>query len=163
MRGRKPTPNRGEILETELEPPIELTSDARTEWRRVSSILCAEGVINQLDRGLLAAYCQAYGRWLKAERVLATMAEQDPIGGALTVTTKNGNAIQNPIIGIANKALADLTRYAVELGMTPSARARVARADSPKLGKKEVAKQAAEAAGIGSDWGDDLAPTARAN
>ena len=163
MRGRKPTPKRGEILETELEPPIELTSDARTEWRRVSVILCADAIINELDRGLLVAYSQAYGRWVQAERVLAKMAELDPIGGALTITTKNGNAIQNPIIGIANKALADLARYAVELGMTPSARARAARADSPKLGKKEVAKQAAATAGAGTDWGDDLAPTARPN
>jgi len=161
MRGRKPTPKRGEILETELEPPIELTSDARTEWRRVSTILCADAIINELDRGLLAAYCQAYGRWVQAERVLAKMAELDPIASALTITTKNGNAIQNPIIGIANKALADLARYAVELGMTPSARARIDRV--PKPGKKEVAKQAAESAGRGTDWGDDLAPTARAH
>jgi phage terminase small subunit len=39
--------------------------------------------------------------------------------------TTNGNAIQNPLIGTANKAASDMVRYAAEFGMTPSARARI--------------------------------------
>jgi P27 family predicted phage terminase small subunit len=44
--------------------------------------------------------------------------------GLLTKTAK-GNIIQNPLVGIANKAAADVVRFASELGMSPSARARV--------------------------------------
>jgi P27 family predicted phage terminase small subunit len=54
------------------------------------------------------------------------MAEADPTGrSALLVKTANGTAVQNPLIGIANKAAADMVRYASEFGMTPSARSRV--------------------------------------
>jgi P27 family predicted phage terminase small subunit len=43
----------------------------------------------------------------------------------LIIKTTNGNAIQNPLIGIANKAHNDMVRYVVEFGMTPSARSRI--------------------------------------
>ncbi len=43
----------------------------------------------------------------------------------LIVMTKSGNLIQNPLVGTANKAMADMVRYAAEFGMTPSARTRV--------------------------------------
>jgi phage terminase small subunit len=33
--------------------------------------------------------------------------------------------VQHGLIGIANKAMADMVRYAAEFGMTPSARCRV--------------------------------------
>jgi len=39
--------------------------------------------------------------------------------------TSNGNAIQNPLVGIANKAMADMVHFAIEFGMTPAARSRV--------------------------------------
>jgi len=44
--------------------------------------------------------------------------------GLLAYTT-NGNLVQNPLLGIANKARADVLRFAAELGMTPSARTRL--------------------------------------
>jgi len=46
------------------------------------------------------------------------------------IKTSNGNAIQNPLVGTANKAAADMMRYAAEFGMTPSARTRIA-AEAP--------------------------------
>jgi len=53
------------------------------------------------------------------------MAERDRLTGGLMIKTSNGNAIQNPLVGIANKAMADMVRYAAEFGMTPSARSRI--------------------------------------
>ena len=156
MRGRKPTPKRAEKPVDGIKPPPELSDDARREWRRVTAKLCAKGIVTELDRGLLAAYCQAYGRWAQAERALGKMAALDPTTGGLMVKTKSGNAIQNPLVGTANKAMSDIARFAAaELGMTPSARTRVATAEEPKLGKKEVAEQDARTAGVGTDWGDD--------
>ena len=74
---------------------------------------------------MLAAYCQSYGRWAQAERALARMAEKDPLNSALMVKTTNGNAVQNPLVGTANKAQADMVRYALEFGMSPSSRSKV--------------------------------------
>ena len=42
------------------------------------------------------------------------------------IETSNGNAIQNPLVGTANKAASDVVRYAAEFGMTPSTRVRLA-------------------------------------
>ena len=164
MRGPKFTPGRVDRPPAVLEPPAELTEDALDEWHRTVVALCDFRIITLLDRGIIAAYCQAYGRWAQAERALAKMAEHDPISGSLMIKTKSGNVIQNPLVGTANKAMSDMARYAAELGMTPTARARVTQADAPaKLGKKEIATQEALDAGDGTDWGDDLAPATRLN
>ena len=76
-------------------------------------------------RGVVDAYAQAYGRWVEAERAIAKMAEKDQLTGGLMIKTSNGNAIQNPLVGTANKAASDMMRYAAEFGMTPSARSRI--------------------------------------
>ena len=62
---------------------------------------------------------------MQAERALMRLAEADKATGGLLIKTSNGNAIQNPLVGIANKAAADMVRYAAEFGMTPSARSRI--------------------------------------
>jgi P27 family predicted phage terminase small subunit len=105
-------------------PPEELMDEAKVEWGRVVDELYLLGILTRVDRAVLAAYCQAYGRWVRAERTLAQMAAADNQSRGVLITA-NGNVIQNPIIGIANKAMADCVRYAAELGMTPSARSRV--------------------------------------
>ena len=53
------------------------------------------------------------------------MGKRDMLTGGLMIKTSNGNAIQNPLAGTANKAASDLVRYAIEFGMTPSARVRL--------------------------------------
>ena len=132
--GRKPTPTALKLVKgnpgkralpkaeavvalSEPTPPAFLSDDAKVEWGRVCSALYSAGLMTELDRAALAAYAQSYGRWAQAERELSLMA--------LTVSTTNGNDIQNPLVGIANKAKADMVRYAAEFGMTPSARSRV--------------------------------------
>jgi P27 family predicted phage terminase small subunit len=104
------------------DPPPELTVDARKEWDSISRKLLSAGMLTGIDRAALAAYCQAYGRWLEAERVLARMAKRDKITAGLMIKTTNGNVIQNPVVGTARKAMADMVRYAVEFGMSPSSR-----------------------------------------
>lgn len=109
--------------------PGHLTEAARKEWDRVVVDLVALGILTNLDRGALAAYCQAWGRWSAAETALARMAERDASTDGLIIRTKSGNLIQNPLVGAANKAMADMVRYAAEFGLTPSARTRVAGLD----------------------------------
>jgi len=109
-------------------PPVHLTADAVEEWNRVAADLFNLGILSEIDRAALAAYAQSYGRWVQAERAIAKMAEKDQLTGGLMIKTSNGNAIQNPLVGTANKAAADMMRYAAEFGMTPSARSRIAAA-----------------------------------
>jgi phage terminase small subunit len=50
--------------------------------------------------------------------------EQTVLG--LPIKTSNSNVIPIPLAGTANEAASDMVRYAAELGMTPSARFRLA-------------------------------------
>ncbi len=87
MRGRKPKPTRLKLIEgnpgkrplnpSEPRPaliiptcPSHLNPSAKAEWKRLAHEMHALGIISNLDRGALAAYCQAYGRWVEAERKL---------------------------------------------------------------------------------------------
>ena len=92
---------------------------------RVAVELHRIGLLTGVDRAALAAYCQAFGQWVEARRAIREMAKANPSTAGLTIRTSNGNVIQNPLVGIANRAAADMVKYAVEFGMTPSARSRV--------------------------------------
>lgn len=141
-RGRKPKPTQLKLLSgtarkhrinesepkpalSQPDPPEHLTEAGRREWDRVIGELVDLGVMSRLDRAPLAAYCQAYGRWVAAETALARMAERDAVTEGLVIRTKSGNAIHNPLVGAANKAMADMVRYAAEFGLTPSSRTHV--------------------------------------
>jgi P27 family predicted phage terminase small subunit len=106
-------------------PPSHLNAPAKREWGRVAKELFDMGMLTSVDRGALAAYCQAYGRWVQAENALAKLGKDDELSGGLMIKTSNGNAIQNPIVGIANVAARDMVKFSIEFGMTPAARSRV--------------------------------------
>lgn len=120
MNKREPKPVRA--MPT---PPAHLSVPAKLEWLRLATELHDLGLLTRIDRAALAAYCQAYGRWVQAEQAVAKMAERDMLTNGLMIKTTNGNAIQNPLVGTANKAMLDMLRIASEFGMTPAARARI--------------------------------------
>lgn len=142
-RGRKPKPgelrklegNRGNRpINDAVKPPrgdrppdapAHLTADARAEWKRVARGLWDLGLLTAIDVGALAAYCQAWARWKNAEKLIEKAKKAYPAGGGLFVETTNGNLIQHPAVGIANRAMADMVKFAAEFGMTPSGRTKV--------------------------------------
>jgi P27 family predicted phage terminase small subunit len=141
-RGRKPKPthlklvtgtfrkdrapkNEPKPLLTVPECPKELSDDAKLEWERVSVELHKLGLLSNLDRAALAAYCSAYGLWVRAERELRTLVElAGPLAGLVQKSRTHG-FVGNPLNNISRRAAAAMIRYAAEFGMTPSARARV--------------------------------------
>lgn len=135
MRGRKPKPTALKLIEgnpgkrkiTGREPkppktqptcPSHLSATAKTEWKRLAVMLNEIGLLTQIDRTVLAAYCQAYARWVEAERKLA---ETPPL-----LKTPAGYVQVSPWITISNKQVELMTRLMAELGLTPSARSRLA-------------------------------------
>ena len=132
-------PGRRPLSKTEPKPkrslpfaPSHLSSEAVEEWARVVVSLHRCGIVTEIDRAALGAYCQAYGRWAQAEKALAKMAERDGVAFGLMIKTTNGNVVQNPLVGAANKSMSDMVRYAAEFGMTPSARTRINASDEPE-------------------------------
>jgi P27 family predicted phage terminase small subunit len=134
MRGRKPKPtalkrldgNPGKRGYNHAEPvlpagqpdcPAHLSEPARAEWHRIAGTLHEASVLTLVDRAALAAYCQAWGRWVEAEEKLA----ETPV----LLKTPSGYVQQNPWLSIANKQLEIMGRYMAELGITPASRSRV--------------------------------------
>jgi P27 family predicted phage terminase small subunit len=97
--------------------PPHLSLVAATEWRRLAKALQRAGVLTGFDRAALAAYCQAYGRWVDAEEHLRDTPA--------LYKTPSGYIQQSPWLAISNKQLELMGRYMVELGLTPAARSRV--------------------------------------
>lgn len=113
------------------DPPEQLDALAREEWDRMAPQLYHLGLLTEPDRAALGAYCQAYSTWANAQEELNRLAAiPRTLFKGLLVGTPNGAMIQNPLIGIRNKAAADMVLYAAEFGMTPSARARLAISDA---------------------------------
>lgn len=121
MRGRKPTPRTGSPVHASLRAlprcPAHLNAVAHKEWRRLATPLHEAGILTLADRAALAAYCQAYARWVEAEEQL----KKTP----LLLKTPSGYVQQSPWLSVSNKQLELMGRYMAELGITPAARARV--------------------------------------
>jgi P27 family predicted phage terminase small subunit len=115
-------------------PPDFLSVEALAEWHDKCPLLFASGLVTVTNRAVFAAYCMCFARWKSAEEALAEMARDDQTGmGGLTVrNASTGKTIENPMISIANRAMADCVKFAAELGMTPSSRSRVHHADLPR-------------------------------
>lgn len=142
MRGRprKPTylkvlhgtyrPDRAPKNEPQPEPstpscPKWLHPEAKREWRRIVPHLEKLGLLTQVDRAALAAYCQLYARWWEAERAIRQYG--------MTQTTETGYVAQRPEVGIANTALKQMRAYLSEFGLSPASRSRI---DAPTAPEK---------------------------
>jgi P27 family predicted phage terminase small subunit len=99
------------------ECPDFLDDYAREEWAAIVPVLEKMGILAICDKALLCVYCDAYGTFRKAC--------EDAKGQGLTLKTKTGNTIQNPILGTRNAARNEMFRALTELGLSPSARARL--------------------------------------
>jgi len=97
--------------------PSHLSEVARKEWRRLATPLHEAGILTLADRAALAAFCQAWARWVEAEEKL----KETP----MLIRTPSGYAQQSPWLSIANKQLELMGRYMSELGLTPVARERL--------------------------------------
>lgn len=97
--------------------PRWLLPEAKREWRRIAPGLENLGLLTEIDRASLAAYCQALARAITAERVIAKDGE--------TFETPSGYIQQRPEVAIAVKQWGLVAKFATEFGLTPSSRSRI--------------------------------------
>ena len=97
--------------------PEHLSEAARKEWRRVTRELKAVGLVTKLDRAALAAYCDAYGRWVEASNHLQQYG--------MILKSPAGFPIQSPYLAVVNRAIEQMRTFVGEFGMTPSSRSRL--------------------------------------
>lgn len=136
MRGRKPVPRAGTLVNSSLKAlprcPAHLSAVARKEWRRLATPLHEAGILTLADRAALAAYCQAYARWVEAEEKLGE--------GPALLKTPSGYVQQSPWLTVANKQMELMGRYMSELGLTPVARTRVHLMEGAGAGEDQITR-----------------------
>lgn len=115
--GRRPIPEVAKVSSEMPQAPAHLSQRAREEWDTIAPQLHEAGLLAKVDRSALAAYCQAYGRWVEAEVALKTH-------GTL-VKSPSGFPMVSPYLTVANKAMEQMTKMLIEFGMSPSSRSRV--------------------------------------
>jgi len=97
--------------------PAQLSAAAKREWKRVTPELRRLGLLAQIDRAALAAYCEA---WADFE-----WAIREARGGRRITTAGNGTRILHPAMIIKRQAMDKIRQFAAEFGFTPAARARI--------------------------------------
>ena len=95
-----------------------MSDEASEEWDRIAPELYRLGLLTVLDTTTLAAYCQCYRRWVRAERLLER---------GLTVKGR-----KHPAATIAKECLQLMRGYIAEFGLGPSARASLGTIKPPK-------------------------------
>ena len=124
-RGHRPLPKDEPQPRSDYTPcPIWLKGKARQEWKRITPELRRLGLLTIVDRAALAAYCQAYTRWVEAEAIV----EKE----GLIFTTDKGYLQQRPEVGIAQKAMQIMKAFAAEFGLTPASRTRISVSQKPE-------------------------------
>jgi P27 family predicted phage terminase small subunit len=94
-----------------------LNEEGKREWRRIVVVLLELGLYTEVDRAALAMYCQAWGRWVEAERELAREG--------MILTSDKGNLYQNPRLYVANRAWEQMRKILAEFGLSPGSRSRL--------------------------------------
>lgn len=99
-------------------PPPFLNRTAKREWARVVPALERLGILDEVDQSALAVYCQARADYSWA--VYRLRREGRVIVGP------SGLARTHPAMRVQKEAAEQIRKFAVEFGLTPSARGRLA-------------------------------------
>jgi P27 family predicted phage terminase small subunit len=103
--------------------PAHLSAEARREWRRIGPQLRDIGVLSTIDKAAFAAYCVNWARWVKAEQKIKSQGE-------VLRSKRTGVEYYNPWLGVASRSMLLMHKFAIELGLSPSARSRVRSAEA---------------------------------
>lgn len=135
------------LLDETIRPKVEipdapktLSKEAREEWERITPHLASLGLVSQLDRAALAAYCTAWGDYEWAEKrieQLNKLARQadDKTGDAGRIGKTPSGYMQISVqMQIRNRALEFMAKFLAEFGMSPASRTRVTPSDNAGQG-----------------------------
>ena len=118
-------PRQGKLREEPLahgwpRVPLHLSSDERLIWSSLMKTMPA-GVVTGCDEYLLEAFVVSVSTYHQADELIRK--------SALMVRGSEGSAIANPLLRIRSRAFAEMRAGAIELGLTPAARARLVKVD----------------------------------
>lgn len=107
-------------------PTKPLSREAKREWNRLVELYSQldQKILNDLDAGLLTAYCEARARFIEAQQEY----RKDP---QLIVWTDKGPK-ENPLVSIMDKQGQLIAKYGEQLALSPVGRARFGLAQAKK-------------------------------
>jgi P27 family predicted phage terminase small subunit len=97
--------------------PPELSDAGRAEWDRLEKELLRLGLLTTVDRGLFAAYCEAWANFAWATGALAEDGR--------TTTAGNGTEIPHPAVAIQIRSAELMRKIAADFGFSPADRMRL--------------------------------------
>lgn len=100
-------------------PPGGMGAAAAAEWRRVVPELARAGVLATVDRGVLTAYCTAWGHMIDAQKIL----QKD--GVVIDSKRGDGAPVKHPAWQIYREANRTMLGAAAQCYLTPTARLRM--------------------------------------
>ena len=119
------------------DPPPHLTPDALKKWDQLASLLGEMDLLSKADGDFMTLYCDAWARYLEA---IEQLAKKDAKGNSMKLLkSKGGHPMLNPWTAERNRASDEMNRYGSELGLSPSARARLR--IKPGGSKKQTEKE----------------------
>lgn len=105
-------------------PPRWLTREALAEWRRVVPQLDDLGILAKVDRAVLAAYCDAWAKFVLVSRELERT-------GLLERTARSDRPSKNPLWVVYREASGRVEQLAKAIGATPTSRLRMTLPEPP--------------------------------
>lgn len=130
--GKRPLPEGEPEPEVKVPTPPKVVTDnpaALEEWHRITAELLALGLIAEINRALIAAYCKAYADWIEAEEHYDTEPK--------IYKTTSDYPVLTPWRTVADKAFERMVRIATGFGMDPSSMSRIKGAVNPNAGKEQ--------------------------
>lgn len=112
LRGDSPKPKKGTPT-----CPAWLSPTAKQEWKRLTPELSRLGLLNRLDRNILAGYCSTFALWRQNQETLNSQ-------GSVYVTPK-GVLLPRPELTVVKVVGELFQRFSSELGLSPTSRARL--------------------------------------
>lgn len=139
LSGKLPIGAPGVSLEHEEfeapDPPEDFDGDHLKVWNKTIELLKAARILKSVDTAVLGAYCCSYVRWRTAEDEIRKASKKSKLRGLLAEGA-SGTMIVNPLVSISRHEKNDMVAYAVQLGMTPSARMKMNSAMGEEVNKK---------------------------
>ena len=123
------------------EIPDYLDDLALEEWEEMAAGLVAMGVLARTDKAVFSTYCVNFSIVRRARLGLQALFEKSSRPeSALIYPDSKGILRPNPLLRVAADAEDRLLKAAAELGMTPSARARLATSAGDEAPIKKMLK-----------------------
>ena len=97
--------------------PGHLAKEAKKEWKRIAGVLYDAGILTDLDRTALEAYCA----WVAIHQ----QAIAEIMSDGACVKTGTGSVKSHPSVKLAKDAIVQVRLLGEQFGLTPAARGRV--------------------------------------